>query len=40
MRLENKVTLITGAASGAGATMARIFAHQGPSVVTADVMLQ
>ena len=29
MRLEDKVALITGAASGMGASMARIFAREG-----------
>jgi len=38
MRLENKVALITGAASGMGASMARIFAHEGAKVVVADVL--
>jgi NAD(P)-dependent dehydrogenase (short-subunit alcohol dehydrogenase family) len=36
MRLENKVALITGAASGMGASMARIFAREGAKVVVAD----
>ena len=38
MRLENKVALITGAASGMGASMARIFAGEGAKVVVADVL--
>src|SRR6516225_1057299 len=38
MRLENKVALITGAASGMGASMARIFAREGARVVVADVL--
>jgi NAD(P)-dependent dehydrogenase (short-subunit alcohol dehydrogenase family) len=38
MRLENKVALITGAASGMGASMARIFAAEGAKVVVADVL--
>src|ERR1051325_5774214 len=37
MRLENKVALITGAASGMGASMARIFASEGAKVVVADM---
>jgi NAD(P)-dependent dehydrogenase (short-subunit alcohol dehydrogenase family) len=38
MRLEDKVALITGAASGMGASMARIFAREGAKVVIADVL--
>ena len=38
MRLENKVALITGGASGMGASMARIFAHEGARVVVADML--
>src|SRR6266853_5967 len=38
MRLENKVALITGAASGMGASMARIFAREGAKVVVADML--
>jgi 3-oxoacyl-[acyl-carrier protein] reductase len=37
MRLEGKVALITGAASGMGASMARIFAREGAKVVVADL---
>ena len=40
MRLENKVALITGTASGMGASMARIFAREGAKVVVADVLEQ
>ena len=40
MRLENKVALITGAASGMGASMARIFAGEGAKVVVADVLAE
>jgi 3(or 17)beta-hydroxysteroid dehydrogenase len=36
MRLEGKVALISGAASGMGASMARIFAREGAKVVVAD----
>jgi NAD(P)-dependent dehydrogenase (short-subunit alcohol dehydrogenase family) len=38
MRLENKVALITGAASGMGASMARRFAREGARVVVADLL--
>ena len=38
MRLEDKVALITGAASGMGAAKARIFAREGAKVVVADVL--
>src|SRR5271169_5866306 len=38
MRLEDKVALITGGASGMGASMARIFAREGAKVVVADVL--
>lgn len=38
MRLENKVAIITGAASGMGASTARIFAREGAAVVVADIL--
>ena len=38
MRLENKAALITGGASGMGASMARIFAREGAKVVVADML--
>src|SRR6201987_1814382 len=38
MRLGKKVALITGAASGMGASMAGIFAREGAKVVAADVL--
>jgi NAD(P)-dependent dehydrogenase (short-subunit alcohol dehydrogenase family) len=38
MRLEDKVALITGAASGMGASMARIFGREGAKVVVADML--
>jgi NAD(P)-dependent dehydrogenase (short-subunit alcohol dehydrogenase family) len=38
MRLEGKVAIITGAASGMGAATARIFASEGAEVVIADVL--
>ncbi|MCH2450179.1 MAG: glucose 1-dehydrogenase [Gracilimonas sp.] len=36
-RLENKVAIITGAASGMGAVEARLFAQQGAKVVATDI---
>ena len=36
-RLQNKVTIITGAASGLGRVAASTFAAHGSSVVIADV---
>jgi NAD(P)-dependent dehydrogenase (short-subunit alcohol dehydrogenase family) len=38
MRLEDKVALITGGASGMGASMARIFAREGAKVCVADML--
>jgi NAD(P)-dependent dehydrogenase (short-subunit alcohol dehydrogenase family) len=38
MRLDGKIALITGAASGMGASMARIFAREGAKVALADVL--
>ena len=36
-RLQDKVAIVTGAARGTGATIARLFAEEGASVVLADV---
>jgi len=38
MRLENKVAIVTGAASGMGAATARLFAREGATVVVADLL--
>src|SRR5689334_23258038 len=38
MRLENKVALITGAASGMGASMAQMFAGEGAKIAVAGVL--
>jgi NAD(P)-dependent dehydrogenase (short-subunit alcohol dehydrogenase family) len=37
MRLEGKIAIITGAASGMGSAAARLFAHEGAGVVIADL---
>jgi NAD(P)-dependent dehydrogenase (short-subunit alcohol dehydrogenase family) len=38
MRLQNKVAIVTGAASGMGAATARLFAGEGAKVIVADVL--
>jgi NAD(P)-dependent dehydrogenase (short-subunit alcohol dehydrogenase family) len=38
MRLQNKVAIVTGAASGMGAATARLFAREGAKIIVADVL--
>ena len=38
MRLKDKVAIVTGAASGMGASTAKLFAAEGAKVVCADVL--
>ena len=37
MRLANKVSIVTGAASGFGAEIARVFAREGAKVAVLDI---
>lgn len=37
MKLENKVAIVTGAGSGMGKEIAKLFAHEGAKVVLADI---
>ena len=39
MRLKNKIAIITGGASGMGASTARIFAREGAKVVVTDLLV-
>ena len=36
-RLDNKIAIITGGASGMGASMAQLFANEGATVIAADI---
>jgi len=36
-RLDNKIAMITGGASGMGAAMAKLFAQEGATVIAADI---
>lgn len=40
MRLENKTAIITGAASGMGEAMAKLYAKEGANVVIADINVE
>ena len=40
MRLDNKVAIVTGAASGMGEAEAKLFASEGAKVIIADVLEQ
>lgn len=37
MRLENKIAIVTGAGSGIGSAIARLFAKEGSTVILADI---
>ena len=39
MRLKNKIAIITGGASGMGASTAKIFAREGAKVVVTDLLV-
>ena len=38
MRLRDKVAIVTGAASGMGASTAKVFAQEGAKVVVTDLL--
>lgn len=40
MRLQNKVAIVTGAASGMGKAIAALYAKEGAKVVVADIHLE
>lgn len=40
MKLQNKVAVITGAASGMGKAIAELFAKEGANVIVADLNIE
>ena len=40
MRLENKVAVVTGAASGMGKAIAELYAKEGAKVIVADLNIE